>query len=167
MGEEETKEKLERLRAIRGANRGVITKKIGDANAILGIGGTLNRDQAAQLDVINHLLKNKLKLVEDLDQNILSLCDVEAIQGKIEDSEKVLERGVACQKRVHDALQKLTNESNAPQGQPVAGHNSLPEMPLIEAKAKLPKLILPKFRGHVTRWISFWDSFKSAVHENR
>lgn len=39
-------------------------------------------------------------------------------------------------------------------------------MPLIEAKAKLPKLTLPKFRGDVTKWISFWDSFKSAVHEN-
>ena len=35
------------------------------------------------------------------------------------------------------------------------------------AKAKLPKLILPKFRGDITKWISFWDSFKSAVHENK
>ena len=118
------------------------------------------------MDVINRLLENKLKIVEDLDQNILSLCDVEAIQGEIEDSEKVLERVVACQKRIHDALQKLTNESNTPQGQPVAGLNPFPQMPLIEAKAKLPKLTLPKFRGDVTKWISFWDSFKSAVHEN-
>ena len=111
--------------------------------------------------MINRLLENKLKIVEDLDQNILSLCDVEAIQGEIEDSDKVLERVVACQKRIHDALQKLTNESNTPQGQPVAGLNAFPQMPLIEAKAKLPKLT-----GDVTKWISFWDSFKSAVHEN-
>ena len=166
MGDEDTKEKLERLRAIRRANRGVITKKISDANAILGIGGTLSNEQEAQLDVINRLLENKLKIVEDLDQNILSLCDVEAIQGEIEDSEKVLERVVACQKRIHDALQKLTNESNTPQGQAVAGLNPFPQMPLIEAKAKLPKLTLPKFRGDITKWISFWDSFKSAVHEN-
>ena len=101
MGDEDTQEKLERLRAI--------------------------------------------KIVGDLDQNILSLCDVEAIQGEIEDSEKVLERVVACKKRIHDALQKLTNESNTPQGQPVAGVNSFPHMPLIEAKAKLPMLTLPKF----------------------
>ncbi|XP_044168175.1 uncharacterized protein LOC122952195 [Acropora millepora] len=155
MGDEDPKEKLERLRVIRRANRGVITKKISDANAILGIGGTLSSEQEAQLDVINLLLENKLKIVEDLDQNILSLCDVEAIQGEIEESEKVLERVVACQKRIHDALQKLTNESNTPQGQPVAGLNPFPQMPLIEAKAKLPKLTLPKFRGDVTKWISF------------
>ena len=32
--------------------------------------------------------------------------------------------------------------------------------------AKLPKLVLPKFRGDVTIWRSFWDSFNSAVHVN-
>ena len=32
--------------------------------------------------------------------------------------------------------------------------------------AKLPKLVLPKFRGEVTNWCSFWDSFNSAVHVN-
>ena len=57
MGGEDTKEKLERLRAIRRANPGVITKKTGDANAILGIRGTLNSNQEAQLDVINRQLE--------------------------------------------------------------------------------------------------------------
>lgn len=32
--------------------------------------------------------------------------------------------------------------------------------------ARLPKLILPNFKGETTKWQSFWDSFKSAVHEN-
>ena len=31
----------------------------------------------------------------------------------------------------------------------------------------LPKLTITKFRGEVTNWTSFWDSFKSAIHENR
>ena len=34
------------------------------------------------------------------------------------------------------------------------------------AMAKLPKLILPKFSGDVTKFRSFWDSFKSAIDEN-
>ena len=61
----------------------------------------------------NRFLENKLKLVEDLDQNILSLCEVDTIQNKIEDSEKVLERVIACQKSIQDALKKWKNESNA------------------------------------------------------
>ena len=41
-----------------------------------------------------------------------------------------------------------------------------PALPTNQVKAKLPKLILPKFRGGVTTWTGFWDSYKSAVHDN-
>ena len=34
-------------------------------------------------------------------------------------------------------------------------------------KAKLPKLQLKKFSGKVSVWQEFWDSFKSAIHENK
>ena len=32
---------------------------------------------------------------------------------------------------------------------------------------KLPKLQLRAFGGELTKWTSFWDSFESAVHNNR
>lgn len=31
---------------------------------------------------------------------------------------------------------------------------------------KLPKLALHSFSGDITQWITFWDSFRSAVHDN-
>lgn len=113
-----------------------------------------------------------MKLIEDLDQNILSLCEVDTIQNEIEDSEKVLERVVACQKSIQDALAKWKNESTAQETQinPSQGFPGVVpttmHVPSLQAKAKLPKLILPRFRGDVTKWTSFWDSFKSAVHKN-
>lgn len=33
-------------------------------------------------------------------------------------------------------------------------------------KPRLPKLLLAKFKGEVTKWNTFWDSFKSAIHDN-
>lgn len=36
-----------------------------------------------------------------------------------------------------------------------------------QARAKLPTLTLPKFRGDVTMWNTFWDSFQSAIHNNQ
>ena len=33
-----------------------------------------------------------------------------------------------------------------------------------QPKAKLPKLALPKFRGELTQWQNFWDSYNSAIH---
>ena len=39
-------------------------------------------------------------------------------------------------------------------------------MPFTGSKTRLPKLQLTKFKGQVTKWNSFWDSFESAVHNN-
>ena len=33
-------------------------------------------------------------------------------------------------------------------------------------RARLPKLSLPKVRGDVTKWNTFWGSFQVAVHRN-
>ena len=35
------------------------------------------------------------------------------------------------------------------------------------AKTRLPRLELKRFKGDVTCWIMFWDTFKAAVHENK
>ena len=34
------------------------------------------------------------------------------------------------------------------------------------AKTKLPKLVLPRFKGVITEFRPFWDSFENAVHKN-
>ena len=38
--------------------------------------------------------------------------------------------------------------------------------PLTTVRSKLPKLILPKFKGDVTSYRSFWEIFESTVHNN-
>ena len=131
-------------------------------DAILS-GITLNDDQRKSLGVLDRLLTGKLETIEELDQSVLSLCSVDVIQAEIEDAEKVLERVVDCQKRIQDALQTKSNEHEGHQMQISSTSGATSNL----AKAKLPKLILPKFRGDITKWISFWDSFKSAVHENK
>lgn len=35
-----------------------------------------------------------------------------------------------------------------------------------QLRAKLPKLVLPKFKGDVTQWQGFWDSYNSSIHTN-
>jgi hypothetical protein len=39
-------------------------------------------------------------------------------------------------------------------------------IPCQVVRPKLPKLVLNKFKGNITHWASFWDSYKTAVHEN-
>ena len=40
------------------------------------------------------------------------------------------------------------------------------EQPSKKMRPKLPRLVLPRFSGDVTKLCSSWDSFKSAVDEN-
>lgn len=35
------------------------------------------------------------------------------------------------------------------------------------AKVKLPKITLPHFNGSLMKWPTFWDSYESAVHNNK
>ena len=112
---------------------------------------------------MDRLLTGKLKTIKELDQSVLSLCSVDVIQAEIEDAEKVLERVVECQKRIQDALQKKSNGHEGHQVQFSSTSGATSNL----AKAKLPKLVLPKFHRDVTKWTSFWDSFKLVVHENK
>ena len=38
--------------------------------------------------------------------------------------------------------------------------------PIQSAKVKLPKNYLPRFNGRPIKWISFWDSYVSAIHSH-
>jgi len=38
--------------------------------------------------------------------------------------------------------------------------------PAAFVRSRLPKLTIAKFHGEVTNWTSFWDAYKSAIHQN-
>ena len=50
-----------------------------------------------------------------------------------------------------------------PSGPPI--HLGAGEM-IHSPHVKLPKLSLKRFNGDLTKWTTFWDTFKSAVHDN-
>lgn len=170
MTTEEKKERLTRLRAIRGAQRSTVTKNVGKVNDIIGDEEFVSSEQIQQLQVISRLLETKLKILEGIDQEVLSLCNVDEIPQEIEESEKYVEKAITCQKRISDVSQQNAGETQ--ESNPLAGLIQAipgvvpPPTPTNPVKAKLPKLVLPKFRGDVTTWMGFWDSYKSAVHNN-
>ena len=48
-----------------------------------------------------------------------------------------------------------------------SGYQPRPPMPIAGTNSKLSKLYLPKLKGDITKFIAFWDSFKSSVDDNR
>ena len=125
-----------------------------------------SNEQVQQVEVIGRLLETKLKTLEEIDQEVLSLCNDDKIPQEIEESEKYLENVISCQKQIN----YISQQNGKPQEtdplaeliQTLPGAIA-PSIPTNQVKAKLPKLVLPKF---ITTWMGFWDSFKSAVHDN-
>ena len=80
-----------------------------------------------------------------------------------------MEKVISCQKRINDISKQngepLETSPLAELIQTLPGAIA-PSVPINQVKAKLPKLVPPKFRGDITTWMGFWDSFKSAVHDN-
>ena len=93
------------------------------------------------------------------------MCNVTDIDAKIEDSQPPTEKVMACKRKIDLKLKQKSIGSGETHSERYSNTGQVPAR-TSQAKAKLPKLTLPKFRGEFTKWNTFWDSFQSAVHEN-
>ena len=160
---EESVPALERSRSIRGGHRGVVTRLVREAEEITRTAEPLNSTKKVRLNVIKQQLDVKLSLLNDMDKDILSRCELDAIADELEESEAITAKIITCKQKIDEFMPvviPVTSTSPSP-----LAHASLPP-PATVVKPRLPRLQLPKFKGDVKNWPAFWDSFKSAVHEN-
>ncbi|XP_028413524.1 uncharacterized protein LOC114536361 [Dendronephthya gigantea] len=99
----ETKENLTRIRAVRGGNRGVITKLINEAE------GLLKEEilERGRLNTITSLLEEKLKYVKDLDQKIIEICEVADIAAEIDEAEELISRVLDTQRHILEKIREV------------------------------------------------------------
>ena len=108
-------------------------------------------------------LDTKIQTLTSLDNDILALCPLEAIETEVQESEAIVTRTLETKRKIEEKL----NENGPGTGsspQHVVGSTIEPRYST--AQAKLPQLELPKFKGDVTTWNTFWDTYKSSVHDN-
>ena len=196
-------ENIERLKAKRRGHRAVTTKLIHEAKVIFETPdvSTLNH---SRLKIINNLLAEKEKLLQEMDDQVLSVCKVEEIEKKIEDSDVIRSRILEVKGRIEcldisklsasvntspttiddlpqqqevNAGQGMPSQDEEQQGQTEGLQTSVPSgggvsqgdgLPLASAimTPKLPKLVLQKFNGDITKFRTFWDRFDSSVNKN-
>ena len=88
----------------------------------------------------------------------MAKCDEDSIEREIDELETLSAKILECKQRISVAI-KSTAATTAPT-------SMAPIVTTTYNKPKLPKLTLPRFKGDLTTWTTFWDLFKSTVHEN-
>ena len=203
----ETKESLDRLRAKRGGHRGVSTKLVKESEELVK---SQDDGDVGRCEIIKGLLQEKLKILNDIDDEILELCSVDDIEREIEESAEVVVRILHAIKKIEGVTQGQSRSQSATGSNDVipiqtidsvtastnatsvnvsdnvnsdsgnvntsntsintsvnTSNTSVVNTSVMSCKAKLPKLSLVKFKGQITKWNTFWDSFESAIHNNQ
>ena len=110
-------------------------------------------------------LEDRLEMIRALDPEILDeLEDEKGIEEEIEEpgdfSERVLDIVVEIES-------VLSRKEKAESGSDLASPNPTATSAASGNKhGKLPRLTLKSFLGDPGQWLTFWDSSRSAVHEN-
>ena len=102
----ELKEKLERLRARRRGHRGVSTKLEKQAIELIENPESNNLEKCK---VITKQLEAKLKLLSEIDDEILNICDVGDIQHEIEEAAEISDR-------ILDVIRMIGKKAKAVEG---------------------------------------------------
>lgn len=120
-------------------------------------------DNVGRLHVIHEQLRNKLTVLQKLGDDVL--CDPEEIVQEIEESEAI--SATLLDYKRHIDVYLRPPERTTPLTPAVATNPPavIPPTPAV-AKTCLPRLELHKFKGDITGWNTFWDTFKAAVHKN-
>ncbi|KAK3737886.1 hypothetical protein QZH41_012856, partial [Actinostola sp. cb2023] len=117
-------------------------------------------DQKIKLKQLKKSLEEKHLTINKLDEEILDkLEDESEIFEEIDEAGKFTQAIHEMTIKIDTALSETeVKNTEQPTNSTPSAHSG--------KSAKLPKLIIKRFKGEATEWQSFWDSFKSAVHDN-
>ena len=98
------KAKCDRYKVIRRANRGVVTKLSNKIDK-LTTAETISDEAHSRLRVISQQIEAKLTMLDELNRNILALCDVSKVDRDIDKSENTSAKSMKYKEKLETLLQ--------------------------------------------------------------
>ena len=151
-------EVLAKKKRIRAGHRASTTRTLTKVNDALAA----ETADEAKLSQLKLTLEEKLGTLKLLDSEIVELTEEDALATEIERADDYKSEIYAAIVSIDKAL-KLTTPPAPPAPFPT---RELTPARAPEPSVRLPKLSIKPFNGDITQWTTFWDSFKSAIHEN-
>ena len=144
-------------KAVRGAYKGHCIQAIKRADRIME--GT-ESPNLTELEAIIERLARRMEEISILDNKIVTALE------KKEDIMEETDQTLSFQDTIHFGILKMRKflAQNQPTVSPF--HYINPAQTKQNIHINLPKLQIQPFNGNPLEWLTFWDSFRNAVHEN-
>lgn len=152
-------EELARKKRVRAGHKASATKMITKAEEMLA---RAEAPDPLALKQFGMSLREKLDVIKALDGEILERVEETELADEIDQADLYKEK-------IYTMLIKIDGITAAVTAPPRA-RETVPATPSAgppSHKVRLPKLTIKPFNGNVTAWTTFWDSYKSTIHENR
>lgn len=154
-------EDLATKKRVRGGQRTSVTRTLQQVETAL-----TREPDVSKITALKMTITKKLKSLSALDDGIANLIEDDGeLASDIEQADNYRQRIytaiVAIDKATAPALP--IGPAPLPDQTPTCGGPLLTDA---ASRVKLPKLTIRPFDGDITKWTSFWDSYKSAIHTN-
>ena len=141
-----------RKKSVRRGHRASATKMVHKAQDLL------SRDPMdyAQLAKTRLSLQEKVSVLKKLDAEIVDSVKEEEVAEEIEKTDMYMED-------VYDVLAKLEEVLNKSLSRPFTigpSSTASDDATAPRTKVRLPKLTIQSFKGELTAWVTFWDSYE-------
>ena len=151
--------KMQNIKSQRRGHKAYATKIMNDAQKIID---EPSKSKKAEILALRKLLTDGLNTIDSLDNDILhNLTDDDEIETEILSSGDYRMCVEVVLVQLSDIMEELTITENTKEET-----DSVHSMKNTESE-KLPKLHLKTFSGDVLSYQEFWESYRSAVHDNR
>ena len=176
--EQETEdESITRLKALRGAHRGVLTRLENETLDLIARSENGEDINLERLTTIDRLLDEKLKVVSSYNATILEKINVDEIEHEVDEASEIELRTGETRTKIKNLSKKDRQPTRTPyvpfehaSGYTIHGslyHSSpMRERSHVSAKPKLPKINLKRFNGDIIKFYAFWESFESTIQNN-
>ena len=166
-------ELLARKKKVRGGHRSTIKRLLESTKVTIEKINEANADQfIAELTQLKLSLIGKQEVLKELDDLILDKVKEDEIDAEIEQADLYNERIIRALIDIEAKLPSQASASVITTCQTISTNHDASNLPSQESsisskpKMKLPKYQPQKFKGNVTEWNTFWDSYEAAVHNN-
>jgi len=149
---------LSRRKNVRGRHR-AFTTMMRKAEELLGLDGI----STSQLAKVRLGLQQKVSTLEQRDAEVVDLV-------KDDDVVEEIERVDIYMEDIYDViakLEKLLQKGSTSAPSATTDHPTVSRGTSSESKVKLPRLTMQQFKGELTTYTRFLDSYQVAIHNNR